>query len=75
MCRRRSWLDIEDNALQDDIDDYIIENYVVDDDDMANPFNLDSKLDEEEYQWHWNVWGMWLYLFYDLLIEVLTYMG
>ena len=47
---------------------------------VANPFNVNSEvddtdvdLDEEEDQWYWNVWGMWLYRFYDLFIEVLTW--
>lgn len=65
------------------MDDDTIENDVDDDDDMANPFNFDSKfddtwneeLDEEQDQGHSNAWGMWLYVSYDLLIEVSTYMG
>ena len=41
-------LDLEDDVLEDDINDDIIENDVdVDvDDDMVNPFNVDSKLDD-----------------------------
>ena len=49
---------------------------------MANPFNINFgvddtnvELDEEECHWYWNVWGMWLYHFYYLVIEVFTYMG
>lgn len=38
--------DVGDDVLEDDINDDIIENDVVDDDDMGNPFNVDSKLDD-----------------------------
>ena len=69
-----------DNVLDNDIDDDIVD-FIDDDNNMvANPFNVNSEvddtdvdLDEEEDQWYWNVWGMWLYRFYDLFIEVLTW--
>ena len=33
--------------------------------------DTDVDLYEEYDQWHWSVWGMWLYLFYiDLLIKL-----
>jgi hypothetical protein len=38
--------DVDDNVLDDDIDDDIIKNDIDDDVDMANPFNIDSELDD-----------------------------
>ena len=39
-------LDVGDDVLEDDINDDIIKHDGDDDDDMANPFNVDSKLDD-----------------------------
>ena len=69
--------DVADNSYEDDIDnDMMIVNGLDDDDndDMANPYNvefgsddtdydLDDDLYEEDDEVYWSVWGMQYFLY------------